>query len=224
MGSMISELLDIASLGRKAQKEIKGDPDHVKDSKTVAAFFQKAKSISSRASKYVLEYPTICSSSISDYNTALAIAKQVEFDCARFVVLSAGLNPFVRLDKDDTIALHIDDLISSYEDYSGLKLSIKPATEDEIRNCEQWLNSGDFNKPYQSFKTKSFSNESFLSMEMDTVNTNAPEVADEASPEAVSYLNRLIDEGIEKGVLIEDTDKKSIKQQIDELEKRLGRK
>lgn len=56
------------------------------------------------------------------------------------------------------------------------------------------------------------------------INTNAPEVADEASPEAVSYLNRLIDEGIEKGVLIEDTDKKSIKQQIDELEKRLGRK
>ena len=53
---------------------------------------------------------------------------------------------------------------------------------------------------------------------------NAPEVADEASPEALSYLNRLIDEGIEKGVLIEDTDKKSIKQQIDELEKRLGRK
>ena len=54
------------------------------------------------------------------------------------------------------------------------------------------------------------------------VEENAPE--DEASPEAVSYLNRLIDEGIEKGVLIEDTDKKSIKQQIDELEKRLGRK
>lgn len=56
---------------------------------------------------------------------------------------------------------------------------------------------------------------------------NAPEVNtpdDETSPEAVSYLNRLIDEGIEKGVLIEDTDKKSIKQQIDELEKRLGRK
>ncbi len=53
---------------------------------------------------------------------------------------------------------------------------------------------------------------------------NAPEVIDEASPEAVSYLNRLIDEGVEKGVLIEDTDKKSIKEQIAELEKRLGRK
>ena len=60
-----------------------------------------------------------------------------------------------------------------------------------------------------------------------TPEENAPEVNtpdDETSPEAVSYLNRLIDEGIEKGVLIEDTDKKSIKQQIDELEKRLGRK
>jgi len=56
-----------------------------------------------------------------------------------------------------------------------------------------------------------------------TPEENAPK-DEEVSPEVISYLNRLIDEGIEKGVLIEDTDKKSIKQQIDELEKRLGRK
>ena len=40
----------------------------------------------------------------------------------------------------------------------------------------------------------------------------------EASPEAIEYLNRLIDKGIEKGILIEDADKKSVDEQIKELE------
>ena len=44
------------------------------------------------------------------------------------------------------------------------------------------------------------------------------EKAPEASPEAIEYLNRLIDKGIEKGILIEDADKKSVDEQIKELE------
>ena len=36
--------------------------------------------------------------------------------------------------------------------------------------------------------------------------------------ERVEYLNMLIDEGIEKGILIEDADKKSVEEQIQELE------
>lgn len=92
---------------------------------------------------------------------------------------------------------------------------INPETSQEETN-ELSGNSGELNEIEEA---KEGVNEGEAAPE-----ENAPEVADEASPEALSYLNRLIDEGIEKGVLIEDTDKKSIKQQIDELEKRLGRK
>lgn len=49
---------------------------------------------------------------------------------------------------------------------------------------------------------------------------NAPDV----SPEAQEYLERLINEGIEKGILIEDADKKTVKEQIEELEKALNKK
>lgn len=44
---------------------------------------------------------------------------------------------------------------------------------------------------------------------------------EEVSPEAQEYLERLINEGIEKGILIEDADKKTVKEQIEELEKAL---
>ena len=42
--------------------------------------------------------------------------------------------------------------------------------------------------------------------------------APEASPEEIEYLDKLINEGIEKGILIEDADKKTVKEQIAELE------
>lgn len=61
--------------------------------------------------------------------------------------------------------------------------------------------------------------------ELDNVGQNQDDVNDEKpSLEAMEYLNRLIDEGIEKNILIEDADKKTVQQQIDELEKLLGRK
>lgn len=154
-----SDILDLVSLGKSAQEKANLDPE---DTKTVASFFQKAKSISSRASKYVMEYPTICSTAISDYDVALAIAKQVEFDCARFVILASGLNPFVRLDKNDTIEAHLSDLVSSYESYSGLRVSITEATEDQIRASEEYMRDS-YNKEYKSFKTDS---SSVLSIEM----------------------------------------------------------
>lgn len=46
----------------------------------------------------------------------------------------------------------------------------------------------------------------------------AEEKAPEASPEELEYLDKLINEGIEKGILIEDADKKTVKEQIAELE------
>lgn len=42
--------------------------------------------------------------------------------------------------------------------------------------------------------------------------------APEASPEEIEYLDKLINEGIEKNIFIEDADKKTVKEQIAELE------
>lgn len=159
----ISELFDLVSLGKSAQKAAKIDPN---DTKTVASFFQKAKSISSRASKYVLEYPTICSSSITSYDTALTIAKQVEFDCARFIILSSGLNPFVRLDKNDTIEAHLTDLVSSYESYSGLRVGITEATPEQVAAGDVYMRDH-FNKSYESFNRET--NSKFMSFEVTDV-------------------------------------------------------
>lgn len=56
------------------------------------------------------------------------------------------------------------------------------------------------------------------------VEQNVPDTPQMTSPEAEAYLELLINEGIEKNILIEDADKKTVKEQIEELEKALGRK
>lgn len=188
--TVISGLFDLVSLSKKAAKESKINPN---DAKTVASVFQKAKSISSQASKYVLEYPTLCSSNITDYNTALAITKQVELDCAKFIILASGLNPFVRLDKNDTIEAHINDLMTSYESYSGLKVSITPASEDIMRAVESYMTDGSRpTQEYKHFRESILSTEkySFMSTEMEKTNIN--DIVDGAEddpvdPEAVTF-------------------------------------
>lgn len=45
----------------------------------------------------------------------------------------------------------------------------------------------------------------------------------DASPEAIAYLELLKNEGIDKDILIEDADKKTVNEQIKELEIALGR-
>ncbi len=192
--AVISELFDLVSLSKKAAKESKLNPN---DAKTVASVFQKAKSISSQASKYVLEYPTLCSSNITDYNTALAITKQVELDCAKFIILATGLNPFVRLDKNDTIEAHINDLMTSYESISGLKVSITPADEEYVRAVENYMVDGSRpTQEYKHFKENVLSTEkySFMSTEMETTNVNDiieeeedGENKDSSDPEAMTF-------------------------------------
>ena len=188
--AVISELFDLVSLSKKAAKESKLNPN---DAKTVASVFQKAKSISSQASKYVLEYPTLCSSNITDYNTALAITKQVELDCAKFIILASGLNPFVRLDKNDTIEAHINNLMTSYESVSGLKVSITPADEEYVRAVENYMIDGSRpTQEYKHFKENVLSTEkySFMSTELEERNVN-DEITDEnteaSEPEAMTF-------------------------------------
>ena len=188
--AVISELFDLVSLSKKAAKESKLNPN---DAKTVASVFQKAKSISSQASKYVLEYPTLCSSNITDYNTALAITKQVELDCAKFIILASGLNPFVRLDKNDTIEAHINNLMTSYESVSGLKVSITPADEEYVRAVENYMVDGSRpTQEYKHFKENVLSTEkySFMSTELEERNVNdeiTDENAEASEPEAMTF-------------------------------------
>jgi len=56
---------------------------------------------------------------------------------------------------------------------------------------------------------------------LDNVGQDAPE--DKTEIEKAEYLDELINEGIEKGILIEDADKKSVDEQIAELEKALNK-
>jgi hypothetical protein len=151
MGAL-TELLDLVSLGKSTKNQLMKNPD---DYKAVSSLFTKAKSISAQASKYVMEYPVAVSTTITEYDTALSIAKQVEFDCARFIILASGLNPVVRQGAGDTIEAHINKLMSSYESYSGLKVGIRPATEEDIRNGEEYMAKYYSTKEYKTMKNQS---------------------------------------------------------------------
>ena len=161
---IISELFDVISLSRKAQNQMTSSGN--KDYSALSSAFTKAKSISSRASKYIMEYPVACSTLVSSYDTALAITKQIEFDCARFIILSAGLNPVVKSGSGDTIETHINDLVSSYESYSGVNVSILPATEDYINAGQEYVNKYLSQEEYRSFNKLSDISKPIFSTEL----------------------------------------------------------
>lgn len=144
----IAELFDMVKICSEANKKLKVNPN---DINAVSSLFSKAKSISAQASKYVMEYPVACSTSITDYKTALAITKQVEFDCARFVILASGLNPIVSQQNGDSIHAHINNLVSSYESLTGFKVSITPASQEIVDSCEGYIESGVSKQIYKSF-------------------------------------------------------------------------
>lgn len=149
---MINELFNVVSLSKDAQKKLKMNPN---DIGALSAAFGKAKSISSRANKYIMEYPVACTTLISNYDTALAISKQIEFDCARFIILSAGLNPVVKTGAGDTIEAHISELMSSYESYSGIKVAIAPASKEYLDAGREYVNNILSNEEYNSFNKTS---------------------------------------------------------------------
>lgn len=145
---VITELFDMVGLCSEASKKLKMDPQDVS---AVSSLFTKAKSISAQASKYVMEYPVACSTTITDYKTALAITKQVEFDCARFVILASGLNPIVNQHKGDSVQSHINTLVSTYESFRGFKVSITPATPEMIESGEVYMINHYDRTPYKTF-------------------------------------------------------------------------
>lgn len=134
---MLSELLDMGALVGKAAGAA-GISEG--DIKALSGMYGKAKAISAKASKYVLQYPVACTDAITDYKTGLAIAKQVEFDCARFYILASGLDQVIDSKNKDTISAHLNNLVTASESYrrkTGFNVKITEATEDDIAQAAE---------------------------------------------------------------------------------------
>lgn len=186
MGNL-SSLIDITGILKNEVS--KRDPSGGSYTKTIGEAYSKAKSISERASKYILQYPVAVSGSITDLKTALAIAKQVEFDCARFYILASGLQPVIDYGKGDTIQAHLDALQTGAESL-GYPCKITRATDEDIRRSIENLSYID--KPYELFGRESLLAKNVYSQEIkidDDVEVERAEANNDESNNAV------VDEG-----------------------------
>src|SRR5574344_1110450 len=175
---MLSDLINITNILKLASSKV--DKDGNKDLKTISQAYGKAKAISAKASKYILQYPVACSDSITDFKVALSIAKQVELDCARFYILASGLDPVIEAKNKDTIEAHIDRLTQAGESLTrsyGYPVKITKASEEDIENAKEALKYYDV--PYEISKPSSIA-KTFHSMEM--VSTNVESSVSEEEP------------------------------------------
>ena len=207
MGNL-SSLIDITGILKNEVS--KRDPSGGSYTQAIGKAYSKAKSISERASKYILQYPVAVSGSITDLKTALAIAKQVEFDCARFYILASGLQPVIDYGKGDTIQAHLDALQTGAESL-GYPCKITRATDEDIRRSIENLSYID--KPYELFGRESLLAKNVYSQEIkidDDVEVEQTEANNDESNNAV------VDEGSLTGTTTqapsEDTDKDDNKQ------------
>ena len=186
MGNL-SSLIDITGILKNEVS--KRDPSGGSYTKAIGEAYSKAKSISERASKYILQYPVAVSGSITDIKTALAIAKQVEFDCARFYILASGLQPVIDYGKGDTIQAHLDALQTGAESL-GYPCKITRATDEDIRRSIENLSYID--KPYELFGRESLLAKNVYSQEIkidDDIEVEQVEANNDESNNAV------VDEG-----------------------------
>ena len=175
----LSDVITLTRLARKIKKDAGLDSTNAK---TAAACWSKAKAISAQAAKYVMEYPVACTNQITDYNKALAIAKQIELDCARFVILASGLNPIVDRQHGDTIEAHLNTMITSFESY-GLPCTIEPATTDFINAGREYMNKYFSTELYHTYKDKDEYEDSIAkSTEVVSVNAYDDDGDDEFTP------------------------------------------
>ena len=164
----ISDVNILTRLANKIKKDAGLDSENAK---TVAACWSKAKAISAQAAKYVMEYPVACSSQITDYKKALAISKQVELDCARFVILASGLNPIVDRKHGDTIEAHLNSMVTSFESY-GVPCTIEPATTEFINAGREYMNKYFSTELYHTYKDEDPDKDS-VAMSTEVGNINA---------------------------------------------------
>lgn len=150
MGSL-SDLIDFTKLASMAPNKPNGDPN---DLKVASELFRKAKSISAAASRYVLDYPVAVTESVTTFKTGIAIAKQIEINCARYIILTCGLNPVIDTRRGDSISAHLQALTTSFESYSGKKVTLSIADEAQRASCEQWFSENRSLEDYVAFKPK----------------------------------------------------------------------
>ena len=207
MGNL-SSLIDITGILKSEAS--KRDPSGGSYTKAIGKAYSKAKSISERASKYILQYPVAVSGSITDLKTALAIAKQVEFDCARFYILASGLQPVIDYGKGDTIQAHLDALQTGAESL-GYPCKITRATDEDIRRSIENLSYID--KPYELFGRESLLAKNVYSQEI-KIDDDVEVEQDEANNDESN--NAVVGEGSLTGTTTqapsEDTDKDDNKQ------------
>ena len=175
--SAITELVDVVGIAKKITK----DNDNMKAVAETAKLFRNAKAISASANKYVVNYPVIVSTRVSNYKTALAIAKQVELECARFIILASGLDPVVS--SNDTVGNKLNNLFMTSEE--SLKFTITEASDEEFYSAENYLQSY-----YNLKKQDSFKKVSSFVQSKEMVDTDVSGVNSENEKEAVDQLNK----------------------------------
>lgn len=136
----ITELISFGNLAKSVAKDAGSQAsDTVEAVAKAAQLFKKAKAISSTANKYVVRYPVLITTRISDVKTAVAITKQVELDCARFIILAAGLRPLIG-GKGNEINNQLNSIFTE-ESLKNLNLTITKASDDEFYSAEHYLNN-----------------------------------------------------------------------------------
>lgn len=190
MGNL-SSLIDITGILKKEASKRDPSGNYIK---TISEAYSKAKSISERASKYILQYPVAVSGSITDIKIALAIAKQVEFDCARFYILASGLQPIIDYGKGDTIQAHLDALQTGAESL-GYPCKITRATDEDIKRSIENLSYID--KPYELFGRESLLAKNVYSQEIKIDDDVEIEQAEADNGES---NNAVVDEGSLTGI------------------------
>lgn len=160
--STMAAIANIGAVADAAEKILKVNPDDVN---TLTRMYGKARSISEAASKYVMEYPVAISDGVIDLKYCVAITKQVELDCARFMLLASNLNPVIDTNSsNDSISAHIGALSGEAlknMNKPGIKVTISPATYDDIARGQEYMNEVYSDEEYIPFKRSSF-----LSQEM----------------------------------------------------------
>ena len=175
--SAITELVDVVGVAKKITK----DNDNMKAVAETAKLFRNAKAISASANKYVVNYPVIVSTRVSNYKTALAIAKQVELECARFIILASGLDPVVS--SNNTVGNKLNNLFMTSEE--SLKFTITEANDEEFYSAENYLQSY-----YNLKKQDSFKKVSSFVQSKEMVDTDASSENSENEKDAVDQLNK----------------------------------
>lgn len=162
--ALISELIDFGKIAKDVAQNKTGN--NYQYLEATAKLFKKAKAISASANKYTVVYPVLISTKISDIKTALAITKQIELECARFIIMAAGLKPIIG-GTGNEINNQINSIFTE-ESFKGIPFQIKHATDEEFYSVENYLESIRNVVPEANFRKQSRFINSTEMQEVDT--------------------------------------------------------